>query len=228
MTRTKLVTLLSASVALPALALAQNPYEVNPILARQEPEIRRLELAGFVGSLSFSQSLGSASNLYQTVSGQAGEIGFGRYFGVRASWAFTKHIVAEAEWSYGKTGYNFVVDDNEAGPSALGEAFDAEQIYWSGAFLYQVPIRYGIVPYGVFGVGQLQTTPSIPIAGFDSLASTDISFGGGVKYWPPGVEWLGLRFDVRRHSASEGFNFPGNDDSPTGTAVTVGAFIRLF
>lgn len=211
-----------------APAFAQNPYEVNPIIARQEPELRRLELAGFVGSLSFSQSLGATFNIYQAVAGQAEEIGFGKYFGARASWAFTKNIVVEGEWSYGKTPYTFVLDDDEVGNASLGEAFDAEQMFWSGAFLYQVPIRYGIVPYGVFGVGQLQTTPSLPIAGIDRLASTDISFGGGVKYWPEGVEWLGLRFDVRRHSASEGFNFPGNDDTPSGTAVTVGAFIRLF
>ena len=191
----------------------------------QEP---RLELSGFVGSLSFTQDLGSASNIYQSVTGSAGNVDFGKLYGVRGGWAFTRNLAAEFNFSRGRNPYQFDVSDAEAGDASLGPQFEADQTFWSGSAVLQFPTRIGLVPYGVVGVGQLQSRPVNPLGEISDVTSTDVSFGGGVKYWVPSVRWLGIRFDVRYHTASEGLTFPGSSASPSGTELTVGAAVRLF
>ncbi|HSF18301.1 MAG TPA: hypothetical protein VLK65_22390 [Vicinamibacteria bacterium] len=205
----------------------QSQFQVNPGAAGQSGAAR-LELSGFIGGSSFQQSLGTASNIYQTVSGTAGNIDFGKLFGLRASWALTRNIAAEFNLSTGTNAYTFAVDDIEVGNVDLGGQFEADQLFWNGSIVFQVPTRAGVVPYATAGFGRLETTPSSPLGDIDKVKATDVSFGGGLKFWLPSLTWLGLRFDARYHTASEGLNFPGNTETPTGTEVTVGATVRLF
>lgn len=188
----------------------------------------RLELSGFVGGMSLTQDLGSASNIYMTVTGAAGSSSFGDLFGFRASWALTRNVAAAFDFSRGTNPYSFDVDDTEVGAVALPDQFTARRQYYGGSVLAQFPLSFGLVPYGVFGVGRLETTPESPIGGISSVDTTDWSFGGGAKYWLPPAPWLGFGLDLRYHSASEGLTFPGGTGSPTGTEVTVSGMVRLF
>jgi Outer membrane protein beta-barrel domain len=196
--------------------------------ARAQPQAGRLELSGLVGAMSSSQDLGSTSNIYMTVSGAAENVSFGKLFGLRASWAFSRNLAAELEVARATHPYSLSVDDTEAGTASLGEQFDARETFLTGSLVAQFPLRMGLVPYGTVGVGRLATQPSSPIQDLGQVNATDVSFGGGVKYWLPGVRFLGLRFEARYHKATKGLTFPGGDGKPSGTELTVGGIVRLF
>jgi hypothetical protein len=196
-------------------------------LAQTSPR-KKLELSGFIGGMSLSQDLGAASNIYMSVTGSAESVDFGKLWGLGASWAFTRNIAAEFRFSRSTNAYSLSVDDEAIGNVGLSDQFEAEQIFLMGGVTFQYPLKFGLIPYGSFGVGQLETTPLKTIEGLESISGTDVSFGGGVKYWIPSVPWLGVGFDLRYHTATEGITFPGGDDSPNGTAYTVGGMVRLF
>jgi hypothetical protein len=200
--------------ALPAVGLAQ--------------DVKRLELSGFVGGMSLTQDLGTASNIYSSVTGAAENVDFGELFGFRASWAFTRNFAAEFSASRSKNAYRLDVDDIEVGDVDLQDQFEADQLLLGGGVIFQYPLRAGLVPYGSVGVGLLDTTPASPIQGIESVSATDVSFGGGVKYWVPSVPWLGVGFDLRYHTASEGLTFPGGEESPTGFEYSIVGIVRLF
>ncbi len=189
---------------------------------------KKLELSGFIGGMSLSQDLGTATNIYMSVTGSAESVDFGKLYGFGASWAFTPNFAAEFRFSRSTNLYGLEVDDEEIGNLALPDQFEAEQIFITGGVTVQFPLEVGLVPYGSFGVGQLKTTPTSTIEGIESVTGTDVSFGGGVKYWIPSVPWLGVGFDLRYHTATDGLTFPGGDDSPGGTAYTVVGMVRLF
>jgi Outer membrane protein beta-barrel domain len=189
---------------------------------------RKLEVSGFVGGMSLNQDLGSASNIYMSVTGSAESVSFGKLFGFGASWAFTPNIAAEFRFFRATNAYSLSVDDETIGNVSLPEQFEAEQISYTGGVVFQYPTESGLIPYGSFGVGQLRTTPTNAIEGLDSVTGTDLSFGGGVKYWIPSVPWLGVGFDLRYHTATDGLTFAEGDDSPRGTAYTVVGMVRLF
>jgi hypothetical protein len=199
---------------MPAIGLAQDS--------------KRLELSGFVGGMSLSQSLGTSSNIYMTVTGAAENVDFGKLFGFRASWAFSRNVAAEFNASRSKNFYGLDVDDLEVGNVGLQDQFEADQLLLSGGVIVQFPTRLGLVPYGSFGVGRLETKPASPIDGIESVDAIDVSFGGGVKYWVPSLPWLGVGFDLRYHTATEGLTFPGGDSSPTSVEFTAGGMVRLF
>jgi hypothetical protein len=189
---------------------------------------QKLELSGFVGGMALSQDLGTASNIYMSVTGEAEGVEFGKLFGFGASWALTRNIAAEFRFSRSTNAYSFSVDDEEIGNVGLPDQFEAERMTFAGGVAVQFPTEMGLVPYGTVGVGQLSTKPLRGIEGLDSVSGTDVSFGGGVKYWVPSVPWLGVGFDFRYHTANEGIAFPGSDESPSGAAYTVGGMVRFF
>jgi hypothetical protein len=191
-------------------------------------QTRKLEISGFVGGMSLTQDLGSASNLYMTVTGSSESVSFGKLFGVGASWAFHENVAAEFHLSRSTNAYSFQVDDIEVGNVGLPDQFEAEQLLYTGGVVVQYPLANGLVPYGTAGVGQMRTKPSSSIEGIESVTGTDLSFGGGVKYWIPSVPWLGLGFDLRYHTASDGLTFPGGDESPRGAEYVVMGIVRPF
>jgi len=209
--------LVLALSALPGAALAQTTAET-----------KKLELSGFLGGMSLTQDLGSATNIYMSVTGVAESVDFGKLYGFGASWAFTRNIAAEFHLSRSTNAYSLAVDDNEIGNVSLPDQFEAEQLFVTGGVVFQYPLEVGLIPYGSFGVGQLRTKPTSAIEGLESVAGTDVSFGGGVKYWIPAVPWLGVGFDLRYHTATDGLTFPGGDDSPSGTAYAIAGMVRLF
>jgi hypothetical protein len=208
-------------VAIAALTL-------SPGVALAQTEAEKLELSGFFGGMSLDQDLGTASNIYMTVTGAAESAAFGRLYGFGASWAFTRNIAAEFRLSRSTNAYSLEVDDEEIGNVGLPDQFEAEQLSFLGGVVVQFPLEVGLVPYGSLGVGRLQTKPRSAIEGLESVTGTDVSFGGGVKYWIPAVPWLGVGFDLRYHTANDGLTFPGGDDSPRGGEYTITGMVRLF
>jgi hypothetical protein len=194
----------------------------------QTEATRKLELTGFLGGMTLSQDLGTASNIYLTVTGAAESVDFGKLYGFGASWAFTRNIAAEFHLSQSTNAYSLAVDDEVIGNVSLPEQFEAEQLCFTGGVVVQFPLEIGFVPYGSLGVGRLQTKPASPIEGVESVNGTDVSFGGGVKYWIPAVPWLGVGFDLRYHTANDGLAFPSGDDSPRGSEYTIAGMVRLF
>ena len=205
--------------------MAQDPI-TSVTMARSSP--KKIEVSGFVGGLSVSQDLGTAENIFQTVTGEANNIPFGKFLGFRASYALTERVVAEFNFSRGDNTYSFQVNDNTANQADLGEQFNVQQSVWSGNIIYQFPFEIGLVPYGTCGFGRLQQKPNSPIAGMESVTGNDFNFGGGLKYFLQNPVWLGIRFDIRYHIVSDGLAFVGNSADPNGTAVTVGAVLRFF
>jgi len=212
----KRALLLLAFSAVPAVGLAQTGGT------------KKLELSGFVGGMSLTQELGTASNIYMSVTGAAESVDFGKLYGFGASWAFTRNVAAEFTFSRSTNLYGLDVDDEAIGNVALPDQFEAEQVFLTGGVIVQFPLEVGLVPYGSFGIGQLKTSPTSDIEGIESVTGTDVSFGGGVKYWIPSVPWLGVGFDLRYHTATEGLTFPEGDGSTNGTAYTVVGMVRLF
>lgn len=221
-----LVSGVTLSVMLALSVGAEAQFEVNPTATGQKRP-GRLEVSGFVGSLSIDQVLGSASNLYHSVSGEATNIDFGRLFGFRASWAFTPKLAAEFNFSGGNNAYTLAVNDEVVGMVDLGEQFDTDQLFLGGNVLYHFPVG-NFAPYVTGGAGLLRTTPTSSIAEIDRVSAIDVNFGGGAKFWFSSPYWLGLRFDLRYHTASEGITFPGGTSSPKGFELSVGASVRFF
>ena len=177
--------------------------------------------------MSIDQKLGAATNIYHTVTGEAENIDFGQLFGFRASWAFTPMIVAEFNVARGSNAYSFTVDDDTIGVETLANQFETDQLFLGGNILFEFR-RGNIVPYVTGGGGLQRTTPTSPIAGVERVSAFDINFGGGVKLWFPSPAWLGVRFDVRYHTATSGLTFPGGSSKPKGLELTIGASAAVF
>ena len=205
---------------------ASAQFEVNPT-ARGQAKPKRLEVSGFIGMLSVNQSLGTATNIYQTVTGEAENIDFGKLLGFRASWAFTPMISAEFNVSRGNNPYSFSVDDDTIGTENLADQFETDQLFLGGNILFQFR-RSNFVPYVTGGGGLQRTTPTSPIAEIERVSAFDINFGGGLKLWLPNPEWLAVRVDLRYHTATDGITFPGGSSTPKGLELTIGASFTIF
>ena len=215
----------TALATIPTGAHAQ--FEVNPSARGQRNMPGRLQVSGFVGGMTVEQSLGTASNLYQSVTGAATDVTFGKLYGFRASWGFTPNLAAEFNLSSSSNAYTFDVDDLEVGNVALGEQFRSDQLYYGGNVVFQFP-KGNFAPYVTGGVGLARTTPVEVIAGIDRVSALDFNVGGGLKYWFSSPLWLGLRADVRYHTANDGLTFPAGTSSPRGWEYSVGASFRWF
>lgn len=214
-------------LALVYAASASAQFDVNPTAPGQGTMPGRLQVSGFVGGMSIDQSLGSTSNIYQSVTGAATDVSFGKLYGLRVSWGFTEILAAEFNFSSSSNAYTFDVDDVELGRVGLGEQFEASQGYFGGNVVFQFPLG-SLVPYVTGGAGLLRTSPKQTISGIESASGFDFNVGGGVKYWFSSLRWLGLRGDVRYHNASDGLTFPGGTSTPKGLEYSVGASFRWF
>ena len=206
---------------------AHAQFEVNPSAPGQRGMPRRLEVSGFVGGMTVDQSLGTATNLYQSVTGAATDVTFGKLYGFRASWGFTPNLAAEFNVSSSSNAYTFDIDDLEVGNVALGEQFRSDRLYFGGNVVYQFP-KGNVAPYVTGGVGLARETPVEAIAGIDRVSALAFNVGGGVKYWFSSPQWLGLRADVRYHTANDGVTFPAGTSSPKGWEFSGGASFRWF
>lgn len=223
--RTAIVT---GAIVLASTVTAHAQFEVDPTTSRGRQMPGRLQVSGFLGGMSIDQTLGTATNLYQSVNGAAEDVTFGKLYGFRASWGFTEMLAAEFNLSKSSHDYTLdIVDDVDLDNVPLGEQFGTDQLRLGGNVVFQFPLG-NFAPYVTGGGGWSRTTPTAPIEGIDRVSSLDINVGGGVKYWFSSPQWLGVRFDVRYHTANEGLTFPGGTSSPQGVEFSVGGAFRWF
>lgn len=203
---------------------------LGTLLASSPPgtaqDLGRVELWGFLGGLGVEQELGTASNLFFTTTGRAQDVGFGRWLGFRASYRFSRFLAVEGGLARGDNAYTFTVEDNELGTVALGEQFEVTQRTLDANAVVQFPTEVGVVPYGTAGITRLEQDPASG-SGLETVDELGYNLGAGVKYIFADPEWLGLRFDVRRHFVSEGIAFPGGADSPNVTELTFGVILHF-
>ena len=204
---------------------SQRPWRSSGMPADRD---ERLEISAFVGGAQVGGTLGPSSNIYMNVTSTPGNVDLGELFGLRASWAFTKNVVVEGNFSRAENPYTLEVFDFVLGGFDLGEQFEAKHTAASVNLVVQFPTAIGLVPYGTGGLGYLKTSAvQGPIGDSDSASGLETNFGGGVKYFFPTPRWLGVRFDVRYRRASEGVRFH-NSASPSSTEFTIGAMARFF
>ncbi len=205
---------------------ASAQFEVNPTV-RGQVKPKRLEVSGFIGMLSVNHSLGTAANIYQTVTGEAENLGFGKLLGFRASWAFTPMLTAEFNVSRGNNAHSLTIDDETAGTETLADQFETAQLFLGGNLILQFP-RGRFVPHVSVGGGLHRMTPTSPIAEIERVSAIDFSVGGGLKVWFSNPDFIALRVDVRYHTATAGITFPGGSSTPKGLELTIGASFAVF
>ena len=212
-------------LAADSFALAERDWD--PTKEEQNRRLGRLQLFGMTGAYMVDHSLGSASNIYQTVTGEAQSIRFGKLFGFRTSWAFTRNLTIEFNLSNGNNVYTLYVDDNEVGSVDLGNQFAVKNLNMGGSIVVELP-RGRFVPYVTGGVGLQRAMPKRRIVGVERVSSFDYNFGGGVKLWLKSPRWLGIRMDARYHSTSHGISFTDGTSSPKGIEFTAGVVVNFF
>lgn len=218
-----LLLLLSAPVE--AQEQKQEQKQEQPKPARK-PRDKRFEASGFIGGLSIRHELGSASNLFFAVSGEAESVGFGKYYGFRGSYRLTRRLHAEGSVFWSSNDFVSTVQDNELGAVNVGEQFSADQFAFSGNAVFDFPLKSGLIPFAALGAGRAQMKPQNRIVDIASVGSFDFNLGGGVKYFFN--RWVGARFDLRFHLLSEGISYSGSSASPRQTEFTVGAIVRVY
>jgi len=190
---------------------------------------RPFEAGFFLGSLSIDHDLGSVSNLFFTTTGSADDIPFGTdFWGARFSVDLTPDVAVEGTYSRARqTFFLDVADDLDAGDVPLGGQFEATQQNIAGNVVVQVPLEFGLIPYGTIGYSFVKTNPTNEIGGFTSDSSRGLNFGGGAKYFYPGAPWVGARFDLRWQRLSEGLAFGDQIAEPRNTELTIGVAFRF-
>jgi hypothetical protein len=197
-----------------------------PSLAQDRPH---LELSGFVGGATIVNDLGSAGNLFFTVTGQADNAKFGKLFGFRGSYRLVSDIAVEGSFYRSENDFTASLQDNKLGLTDLGEQFTIDHTGFSGNIVVDFPLsafNEKLVPYGTAGVGWIKTEPQNAIVDIADLSSIDVNLGGGAKVFFN--RWIGARVDVRYHLVSEGLAFPGSESSPRHTEFSIGGVLRLF
>lgn len=219
-----LLLLFSAQAAPPGQK-QQPPKKEEPKPARK-PRDKRFEVTGLIGGLSISHDLGTASNLFFTVSGQAESVGFGKYYGFRGSYRFTPRLHAEGSLVFSSNDFVSTVQDGELGQVNVGEQFSVDQLAFSGNAILDFPLKSGLIPFATVGLGWARMEPQNRIVDIESVGAFDFNLGGGVKYFFN--RWVGARFDLRFHLLSDGIAYPGSSTSPKQTEFTVGAIVRVY
>jgi len=219
-----LLLLLFTAQAAPPGQKQQPPKKEEPKPARK-PRDKRLEVTGFIGGLSISHDLGTASNLFFTVSGEAESVGFGKYYGFRGSYRLTPRVHAEGSLFFSSNDFVSTVQDRELGVN-VGEQFSADQLAFSGNAILDFPLKSGLIPFATVGLGWARMEPQNRIVDLENVGAFDFNLGGGVKYFFN--RSVGARFDLRFHLLSDGIAYPGSSASPRQTEFTAGAIVRVY
>lgn len=197
----------------------------GPVFARPG-DWAHAEAAVVIGSQLVDQDLGFSRNIFQTVSAEAEDVGFGQHFGARGSFFVNRYLGAEAGFARTRTEFEFAVADEEAGVTIFEDALVQVSQEASIAAVVQWP-RAAITPYGVAGYAWR----SSEIEAAEPFESGAIVFGVGIKVPFPGYP-VSLAFDYRfieyRDEEEGALRLAeGGMSAPTVSALTVGVVVRL-
>ncbi len=184
------------------------------------------EAAVVIGSQLVNQDLGFSQNVFQTVSGEAEDVGFGRHLGARGSFFVNRYLGAEAGFARTTTEFEFSVTDTEAGVTVLAEPLEQISQEASVSAVAQWP-RAAVTPYAVVGYAWRTSE----VQGTDAFESGAIVLGVGIKVPFPRIP-ISLAFDYRyvqfRDEEGDVLRLAeGGLGSPTVSALTLGVVVRL-
>lgn len=184
------------------------------------------EAAVVIGSQLVSQDLGFSRNIFQTVSAEAEDVGFGQHLGARGAFFVNRYLGAEAGFTRTTTDFEFSVTDEEAGFTVFPEPLEQVSRETSVSVVLQWP-RAAVTPYGVLGYAWRTSE----VEGAEPFESGAVVVGIGIKVPFPGAP-VSLAFDYRRIAFrdEEGDALrlaEGGVGSPTVSALTLGVVVRL-
>jgi hypothetical protein len=184
------------------------------------------EASVLVGSQLVDQDLGFSRNIFQTVTGEADDVGFGQHLGARGAFFVNRYLGAEAGFTRTVTEFDLSVADDEAGVTVFTESLEQVSQEASVSAIAQWP-RAAVTPYAVVGYAWRTSE----IEGAASLESGAIVVGVGVKVPFPRIP-VSLAFDYRyiEYRDEEGDVLrlaQGGVGSPTVSALTLGVVVRL-
>ncbi len=184
------------------------------------------EAAVLIGSQLVNQDLGFSRNIFQTVTAEADDVGFGQHLGARGAFFVNRYLGAEAGFTRTVTEFEFSVTDDEAGVTVFAEPLEQVSQEASVSAVAQWP-RAAVTPYAVVGYAWRTSE----IQGTDPFESGAVVVGFGIKVPFPRLP-VSLAFDYRyiEYRDEEG-DAPrlaeGGVGSPTVSALTLGFVVRL-
>ena len=201
------------------------PRRQGPVFS-QPGDWTHAEAAVVIGSQLVNQDLGFSRNIFQTVSAEAEDVGFGEHLGARGSFFVNRYLGAEAGFTRTTTDFEFSVTDEEAGFTVFPEPLEQVSRETSVSVVLQWP-RAAVTPYGVLGYAWRTSE----IEGVEPFESGAVVVGIGIKVPFPGAP-VSLAFDYRRvefrdEEAGALRLAEGGVGSPTVSALTLGVVVRL-
>ena len=209
-----------------ASSVAQTaPRRQGPVFS-QPGDWTHAEAAVVIGSQLVDQDLGFSRNIFQTVSAEAEDVGFGQHLGARGAFFVNRYLGAEAGFTRTTTDFEFSVTDEEAGITIFPEPLEQVSQETSVSAVLQWP-RAAVTPYGVVGYAWRTSE----VEGAEPFESGAVVVGIGIKVPFPGSPVL-LAFDYRRiefrdEEADALRLAQGGVGSPTVSALTLGVVVRL-
>ena len=185
----------------------------------------RAEASALVGSQLVNQDLGFSRNIFQTISAEAEDVGFGEHYGARGAFFLNGYFGAEAGFTRTTTEFEFQVTDEEAGVTRFEEPLLQKSREIAVAAVAQWPLA-AVTPYAAVGYGWRTSE----IEGSDPFRAGAVVLGAGVKVPFPRLP-VALAFDYRRVRYPSGEDGPGLAEGavsgPTVSALTLGVILRL-
>ena len=184
------------------------------------------EVAVVIGSQLVNQDLGFSTNIFQTVTAEADDVGFGQHYGARGSFFVNRYLGAEAGFARTTTEFEFSVIDEEAGVTIFEEPLVQVSQEATVSVVAQWP-RAAVTPYAVIGYAWRTSE----VEGGEPFESGAVVLGFGIKVPFPEVP-VSLAFDYRHiEYGDEGGDAlrlaEGRMSAPTVSALTLGVVVRL-
>lgn len=222
--------------ACPSESPSGNSAESSPIGEIQPTPVRagpvftpgggwsRAEVGLLIGSQRVNEDLGFSTNIFQTVSAAAQDVGFGEHYGARGSVFFNRYLGVEGAFTRTRTSFEFSISDEEAGVNILAESLVRSSTEFAGALVGQFPLS-AMTPYAALGYG----SGNASVGDGDDFRSGAFVLGGGVKVPFPQLPFL-LTLDFRffrYREANAALQLAEGGRPPSATVLTVGVMFRL-
>ena len=197
----------------------------GPVFA-QPGDWAHAEAAVVVGSQLVNQDLGVSSNIFQTVSAEAEDVGFGKHYGARGAFFVNRYLGVEAGFARTTSEFEFSVVDEEAGTTFFEEPLVQISQEGTVSAVAQWP-RAALTPYALVGYAWRTSE----VEGGDPFESRAVVLGFGIKVPFPRIP-VSLAFDYRyfEYGDEEGERLQlaeGGMGRPTVSTLTLGVVVRL-
>ena len=202
------------------------PVQANASVFGPGGNWARAEMSGLVGSQFVNDDLGSSRNIFQTVSAEADDVGFGEHFGASGAVFVNRYLGAEAGVTRTTTEFDFSVSDAEAGVTVFEEGLIQESREVLVSAVAQLPLA-AMTPYAALGYGW----KNAEVEGSDPSDSSALVFGFGIKVPFPRIP-VALAFDYRYvrypRADDDGLQLAeGGGGGASVSALTFGVVLRL-